>query len=91
MSTCSITDDIVIDNPAAIEELLDMLEGKQLIQRCPYCHPPFEHFGEFYLKTGYDNDPTLYVIRKENAYGGAMIKYCPMCGRRLDNWRVENE
>lgn len=51
---------------------------------CEYCHPPFKHCGQYYIKTGYDYDPYLYIIRKEESIGGAMIKYCPWCGRELD-------
>ena len=50
---------------------------------CEYCQPPFKHCAKYYIKTGYSNDPYLYVIRKEDSIGGAMIKYCPWCGREL--------
>lgn len=53
---------------------------------CEYCKPPFKHCGKYYISTGYDNDPYLYTIRKEDSFGGAMIKYCPWCGRELDPW-----
>lgn len=53
---------------------------------CEYCHPPFKHCGEFYIVAGRNNDPYLHIIRKEDSVGGAMIKYCPWCGRELDPW-----
>ena len=53
---------------------------------CEYCHPPFKHCGLFYIATGLNNDPHLHIIRKEDSTGGAMIKYCPWCGRELDPW-----
>ena len=53
---------------------------------CEYCHPPFKHCGLFYIATGLNNDPHLHIIRKEDSVGGAMIKYCPWCGRELDPW-----
>lgn len=51
---------------------------------CEYCKPPFKHCGKYYISTGYDSDPYLHTIRKEDGFGGAMIKYCPWCGRELD-------
>ena len=54
-----------------------------MIMDCEYCHPPFKHCGNFYIATGLNNDPYLHIIRKEDSVGGAMIKYCPWCGRYL--------
>lgn len=53
---------------------------------CEYCHTPFKHCGQYYIATGLNNDPYLHLIRKEDSIGGAMIKYCPWCGRELDPW-----
>lgn len=53
---------------------------------CEYCKPPFKHCGQFYIVTWLNNDPYLHIIRKEDSVGGAMIKYCPWCGRELDPW-----
>lgn len=83
MPTCSITDDIVIDNPEVFEKLLLMLENKQSIQRCPYCHPPFKYFGQYYIRQTNNDTPPTYVLRKENSVGGTMIEFCPKCGRKL--------
>ena len=53
--------------------------------RCKHCYPPFKHFGKhYYIRTGYSQDPTLYVLRRDDTLGGVMIDYCPMCGRKLD-------
>lgn len=52
---------------------------------CEYCKPPFKHCGKYYISTGYDSDPYLYTIRKEDSFGGAMIKYCPWCGRKFES------
>ena len=53
---------------------------------CEHCRSPFKHSGQFYIATGLNNDPYLHIIRKEDSVGGAMIKYCPWCGRELDPW-----
>lgn len=51
---------------------------------CPHCQPPFEHFGRYYIKTDYPNDPGLHVLKRTDAIGGVMINHCPICGRKLE-------
>lgn len=58
----------------------------QVEHTCEYCQPPFKHCGEFYIATGFHNDPYAYIIWKEDNSGGTFIKYCPWCGRELDPW-----
>ena len=53
---------------------------------CEYCQHEFKHCGKYYISTGYANDPYLYTLRKEDSVGGVMIKYCPWCGRELDQY-----
>lgn len=50
---------------------------------CEFCQYPFKHIAKYYIATGYDNDPYLYVLRKEESVGGMAIEYCPLCGRKL--------
>lgn len=68
------------------KDILEAAKGGKLLKNmgCEYCRPPFRHCGKYYISTGYANDPYLYTIRKEDSFGGAMIKYCPWCGRELD-------
>lgn len=51
---------------------------------CDICQPPFKHFGKYYIMTEYPNDPGLYILRRDDAMGGVMIDYCPICGRKLE-------
>ena len=51
---------------------------------CEFCQYPFKHCAQYYISTGYSNDPYLYVLRKEDSIGGVMIEYCPWCGRKLE-------
>lgn len=83
MPTCSISDNIIIDNPEVIEKLLCMLKNKQPIQRCPYCYPPYKYFGQYYIRPINNDNPSTYILRKENSVGGTMIEFCPKCGRKL--------
>jgi hypothetical protein len=51
---------------------------------CPHCHPPYDHFGKYYIVGDYPNDPGLHVLRRDDALGGVSIDYCPICGRKLE-------
>ena len=70
------------------EEDIDLMERMIVdvdkMSNCPHCHPPFKRFGKYYIKTGYSNDPTLYILRRAECLGGVMIEHCPICGRKLD-------
>lgn len=70
------------------QDILNAVKDGKLLKNtgCEYCRPPFRYCGKYYISTGYDNDPYLYTIRKKDSFGGAMIKYCPWCGRELDPW-----
>lgn len=71
----------VMYSPEGCENFTEILHHPET---CEHCHPPFKRFGKYYIKTGYSNDPTLYVLRRSECIGGVMIEYCPMCGRKLD-------
>lgn len=58
--------------------------NKELNNHCEHCQPPFKHFGKYYIMTDYPNDPGLHVLRRDDALGGVMIDYCPICGRKLE-------
>ena len=70
------------------EEDIDFMERRIISEPdnkpCKHCQPPFKHFGKYYIKTGYPQDTSLYVLRRDGNLGGVMIEYCPMCGRKLD-------
>lgn len=72
--------------PASKPEYLNKDKNKEIktTADCEYCEPPFKYCGQFYIEAGRNNDPYLHIIRKEDSIGGAMIKYCPWCGRELD-------
>ena len=61
-------------------------EKKTMLEKkpCDICQPPYKHFGKYYIMTDYPNDPGLYILRRDDAMGGVMIDYCPMCGRKLE-------
>ena len=51
---------------------------------CKHCQPPYDHFGKYYIVGDYPNDPGLHVLRRDDALGGVIIDYCPICGRKLE-------
>lgn len=72
--------------PASKPEYLNKNKNKTIetIVDCKFCQHPFKHYVKYYISTEYPNDSHLYVLRKEDSIGGMSIKYCPLCGRKLD-------
>ena len=70
----------------ALDMAIEVLKDYKKDTDCEYCHTPFKHCGQLYIVAGLNNDPYLHIMRKEDSVGGAMIKYCPWCGRELDPW-----
>jgi hypothetical protein len=77
----------------ALEMAISALQAQDVpdinVGNCPYCHEdsdgfvfPIEKNGHAFVRFGMDG--WELSLKADGWHGSAKIRYCPMCGRRLE-------